>query len=553
MKKFFVLLFTIVSYQSIAQQPLQLFKDSTYFDGNNFKMPVNVHGSFWHLIDSINTNSACMYNKGGYKGLGYTFSLWMGGYDANNVLHAAATSQVALGGGAEYWPGPLQGADTNISYALSQDWAKVWKINKSDIQTFLATSTHTLTNTPTVILEWPAKGNVYAKGRNGATLYINDDMAPFIDVNNDGYYNALQGDYPKMKGDQMLWLVYNDAGPAPHNEITNAPSLGVEVRAMIYGYKNFTSIDNLMFYEFQLRNKKATLNSFTVGSYVDIDLGDPNDDYVGYDSSRNMGYFYNSDMMDSIGYGIDYHDSIPMVAITMLEFPGRTCNQFMPLGSFMYIRNSNNTIYGNPHSAQDVYGSLTHTWRDGSAAKAPSGTNYDGYNGTGQNVKYVYDGKNGWTMCNTTAPPAEYKMVMSITPQTFHKDSSMKLAFALVATERLYQNGCPNQSFTALNNAVDLAQIIYCNPITSTINNTSLIEQEIKIFPNPATNEITIHDNMHKGNTIQIYNAVGQKVLQPMTCKENEMSINISSLSSGFYMLQISTPEKNTTLKFFKN
>lgn len=451
----------------------------------------------------------------------------------------------------------LQGNDTNISYALSQNWARIWKVNKTTIQAFLAVSNHTLANTPTIILEWPAKGNMNAKGKNNAVLNITEDMAPFVDVNSDGIYNALQGDYPKIKGDQMLWLVYNDAGPTPHTEIANTPAIGVEVKMSIYGYHNYTSIDNLLFYELQLRNKKQTLDSFTVGTYIDFDLGYPKDDYIGYDSSRNMGYVYNSVPNDSSGNTLDYRDSIPMAAIRMLEFPGNDCNNFMPLGSFMYFRNSNSTIYGNPKNGQQVYGYLNHTWLENTQAKAPSsdplGVYCDGWQGTGQKVKYVFDGKNYWDMCSYLFPAEDYRMVMAITPQTFHKDSSMKLAFAIVATERIYHNACPSYSLNALNAAVNQAKLIYCNPIISAIGNTSINNNETTAFPNPATNTLTIRGNFGKETTIKIYNPLGQEMLQPITAQNKEVTIDVTQLPIGLYLLQLVSPEKNTTIKFFKN
>ncbi len=56
-------------------------------------------------------------------------------------------------------------------------------------------------NTPIPILEWPANGNPFAKGAGGVALVVNHDLAPFVDVNGDGKYNPLLGDYPAMKGD----------------------------------------------------------------------------------------------------------------------------------------------------------------------------------------------------------------------------------------------------------------------------------------------------------------------------------------------------------------
>ncbi|MBK7691106.1 MAG: hypothetical protein IPJ31_08310 [Bacteroidetes bacterium] len=57
-------------------------------------------------------------------------------------------------------------------------------------------------------------------------------MAPFVDVNNDNIYNALDGDYPDIEGEQALWWVFNDNGKT-HNE-TNGLPLKIEVKALAY-------------------------------------------------------------------------------------------------------------------------------------------------------------------------------------------------------------------------------------------------------------------------------------------------------------------------------
>ena len=47
---------------------------------------------------------------------------------------------------------------------------------------------------------------------NGHTINFDKDLAPFVDVDNDGNYNPLNGDYPKIKGNQSIWWVMNDNG-----------------------------------------------------------------------------------------------------------------------------------------------------------------------------------------------------------------------------------------------------------------------------------------------------------------------------------------------------
>lgn len=70
---------------------------------------------------------------------------------------------------------------------------------------------------------------------------------------------------------------------------------------------------------------------------------------------------------------------------------------------------------------------------------------------------------------------------------------------------------------------------------------------KVKVYPNPATNQITISD-VSKINTYEIYNLIGKLVVKSKGMISN--TINISTLHSGVYFLKLNEME---TLKFVKN
>ncbi len=203
----------------------------------------------------------------------------------------------------DYWPGPLD-ASGSLSYTTSQNWAKIWKVNRSDIQYFQGLSTHTTANTPQAILTWPAKGNVNAQGNGGVSLTVTDDMAPFVDLNGNGIYEPLLGEYPDVKGDQALWWVFSDNGPA-HTQ-TNGTPLGVEVHAMAYGYRRGTLIDNVIYYEYTIVNRSPnTYTDFRIAQWNMAQLGGDYNffsgsynaelvNYIGFDSTWRMGITYSA-------------------------------------------------------------------------------------------------------------------------------------------------------------------------------------------------------------------------------------------------------------------
>src|SRR5690606_24091666 len=132
-------------------------------------------------------------------------------------LHLAA--QTYRNQGNDYWPGPLDVFNNASSDTIqAMRWAQIWKVNRTTIDSFLKITNHTIANTPKNILEWPGRSNPNAKTPTNTSLTIpNRPMAPFIDVNNDNIYNALDGDYPDIKGEQMLWWIIND-NSAPHTQ-----------------------------------------------------------------------------------------------------------------------------------------------------------------------------------------------------------------------------------------------------------------------------------------------------------------------------------------------
>lgn len=76
------------------------------------------------------------------------------------------------------------------------------------------------------------------------------------------------------------------------------------------------------------------------------------------------------------------------------------------------------------------------------------------------------------------------------------------------------------------------------------------IKQNLKVYPNPASTNITIKGDFIADQNISIYNVLGQKVMQS-TLKSDENVLDISSLALGVYTIRFN--ETKTTIKFVKN
>ena len=74
----------------------------------------------------------------------------------------------------------------------------------------------------------------------------------------------------------------------------------------------------------------------------------------------------------------------------------------------------------------------------------------------------------------------------------------------------------------------------------------------IYVFPNPATNELTIKNAGLRIERIEIYDVLGQKCLTPTLSKGEGVSIDITSLQNGVYFIKLFAKEAIFTAKFVK-
>jgi hypothetical protein len=83
---------------------------------------------------------------------------------------------------------------------------------------------------------------------------------------------------------------------------------------------------------------------------------------------------------------------------------------------------------------------------------------------------------------------------------------------------------------------------------TSGINDIS--SYPVSIFPNPATNELTIN-NLDKNSLIAIYDLTG-RLLVKKTAESSIEKMDISSLANGIYSLKITDSRTNKSFLFLK-
>lgn len=313
--------------------------------------------------------------------------------------YCVTTAQTYRQDGVDFWPGPLDTTNASIYITTtSNQYDKMWKINQSDITAFTTNfangnvQNNTFTPIPE-ILTWPAHGT----GNNSKQL------APFVDVNHNGIYDPLVGgDYPEMKGDQMIYYIFND-NLGPH-QASGGNRMGLEIHATAYAYGNSATtstyhfLDYATFYNYKIINRSnKDYNNVYITLFSDVDLGYYLDDYIGCDVQNNFGYVYNGDSFDETVSGtMGYGANPPAAGYQILNGPlanafdgidnnrngviDEDCEQNL-MTKFDYFSNNFagvNFQMTDPQNAVQTYQYMTGKWKDGSHFTCDS----TGYGGT---------------------------------------------------------------------------------------------------------------------------------------------------------------------------
>ncbi|MDD2324272.1 MAG: hypothetical protein PHQ69_11750, partial [Bacteroidales bacterium] len=333
-----------------------------YLDINNVRCRINTGGDMWWDFDIPQYEIPA----GSKKTSMFSASLWVGGVDVNDQLKLAALRYrqgPSFGGGNDFWPGPLTIDGTAaVSEQVCAEYDKLFPMKREWIDEFLAwwddKESYPDYVIPAEILNWPAHGDV----SKGQSYYL----APFYDLDGDGEYNPIMGDYPYydisnelcplnfagipewrptptaeadfyfggqqdawkygiladqvIKGDETLWWVFNDKGNI-HTETYGDP-IGFEIRAQAFGFSTNDEINNMTFYSYEIINRSTyRLTDTYFSQWVDTDLGYAKDDYVGCDIMRGLGYCYNGKPEDGSGQYNAYGSQPPAIGVDFFQGP----------------------------------------------------------------------------------------------------------------------------------------------------------------------------------------------------------------------------------------
>lgn len=548
-------------------------------DINNIRAGIANRGDMhW----DINGSSGPLYEvpKGSGKHSNFASALWIGGLDNSNQLHGA--SQTYRQSGVDFWPGPLDTISGTIDSLTSKNYDKIWKVSYTDINTFItAYNSGSVVATPDM-LTWPAKGT----GNNSRNL------APFVDYNLDGNYNPVDGDYPKIKGDQALYFIYND-NLAAHS--TSFTPMGIEVQGMAYAYGCPTVLSGkpelsyTTFYDYKITNRSSNnYHDVFVSMWSDADLGYYGDDYIGCNVADNYGFGYNADGDDESAAGVQgYGSYMPAQGFNIVKGPIANLmdgidnnnngtvdeiNEDCKLNKFNYF---NNSLAGVPVGQTDptigteFYNVMTGNWKDGSpftcggnGSGGTTNTNW-AYSGDPNNTGVNTDVNNicgYWTESTASITPGDRRMILGSGPFTLNAGQTQEVEYAFVTSF---------DSSAAGNNIISLAKLktdiqkvnAFYNQVNKpnclqaiTVGITEVAKQnDFALYPNPAKSQITISSTIIGSTKInyEVVDVLGKVILMNDN-NANNFTININDLNSGIYFLRLQINNSIVVKKFVK-
>ncbi len=408
-----IILVLLYAVTSLLGQPYP----KTYYTSlsNQFNLPHGVASQIWSERTSpiFRNRPTTIFASG----------IWLGALDANDQIKIAATTYHTSG--YDFVAGPI---DLNKSEAentiTAKYFDKFWTVTALDIAQHREDFKDGKIDNPNPnIMAWVAKGNPNFEQYNGfKNEYDNQDLAPFKDVNNDGIYTPMQGDYPIVKQadeahqpDEIFWSIFNDNCV---HILTKGQPMNVEIQqtGWTYSCSDNPVLNNTNFLSFKVLNKGTeALDSLFMGYWSDFDLGCYNDDYVGCSPANNAFFAYNAKDTDGDslklcpgGVTTFKQEGVPTVSVTVLN---------NPMYSFIHYNNSSVGAppigTGDPTQSSDYYKLINAIWNDGT----PMTRGGNGYKSSSDKTKFMFDGNpndsTAWSQKTAKSPRADTRCMGS--------------------------------------------------------------------------------------------------------------------------------------------
>ncbi len=568
-----------------------------YLDTNNVK--ARILSSSLQFWNHANTGSYLDYDKE----IGYLFpkdlkkspvfsnNLWVSALDENDSLHVTAERYRQFG--VDFWAGPVNNLDGEISADVSNavKWNRVWKLTKEEVIYHKFHYKDAGYQPVEAIATWPAHGDQSL----GQAEYI----APFVDTDGDGIYNPMNGDYPLIRGDECIFLVFNDV--REHTESKGDP-LGLEVQVMAYEFYNpdTLALQNAVFFSYKIFNRSSnTYHKTSFGLFTDLDIGSAWDDYLGCDIQRGLFYGLNGDSIDGNSPEDSitaYPDKIPAQTVMLLGGPlmesdgednpsgecnasingvgfgdGIVDNERYGMTRFVYMTNGGYETT-DPADAKEYYQFMNGIWNDGTAMEY-GGNGHVAGGAYGPATKFVFPGMSDpcnwgtggeepygpvdWTMENAGTGPNDIRGTVISGDFTFKPGDMQRLDIA-------YVSAMAEEGKTALETVLGYSDLVrgkyLKNPddfgyqylgLEDKSYHSSLMK--LDVWPNPAGERFSFtYQGKNKTAVYTLHNLTGKVIASGTVQNKETVVVDMRDVPEGLYIINVTDRNNVYTAKVVK-
>jgi hypothetical protein len=396
--------------------------------------------------------------------------------------------------------------------------------------------------------------------------------APYIDVNNNSQYDPGIDSIGIRNAVQVIFASITDGFPTYHNigegfggGIVD-PLMMSQIAWTAWCYDR-DDLKDMQFMKWVIRNKGIDQwNSAYFSLVCDPDLGDGNDDYIGCDTSKKLGFCYNADNNDPQyganppAAGMIFHKSPK--GLTSFNFftntgsappPCESDPNGEPVPAYMMMKGfkKDSSNFMNPLTVPPVPTKYVYT------GDPETNTGWTEYKGSVQNC-----GGNNGTIISIN-PSGDRRFVFSSGAENYTVNPGDSITFY---ASQLIARGTSNlNSVTLLKNLANTAWTVYnggfsvgIQKISEKIPVTYSLSQN---YPNPFNPTTLIRINVGKTENgkqktvtkLAVYDIAGRLIqtlvkeeLQPGTY---EVSFDGSGLNSGVYFYQLSINNEKFAVK----
>ena len=451
------------------------------------------------------------YPKGSGNHLLHGLSMWFGGVNEFDEPRVSAPTRKAY---EDQFSGPLT---VNSGHPGYGGWdTEIYSISREEINYHVTNYQNPNYVAQESIYQWPAHGDV----GGDFDFYL----APFVDLNGDGYYSPQEGEYPCIQGDEAVYMILNDrSGSQGCGSSLNQEALGIEIHYLFYQYSSIRELAKTTFCKTRVINRSGSdYSDFNASVFMSPRIG-----FVGTDVDRNMMFAYNGEEID-----LSYGSQAPAVGVVSLN---NSLSRTRVFGQYQ------NYGYHFPSFPPEFWQVMKGNLLTGQSHPKQFGYPGDPVLGQGD-IQSITEQASS--------------MIYTIDIGDFKNGDEREFDFAIVVSQGVNHLG----SVQLLREEVDFVQNYYNQEIEGCYQGVQGIpaiidppaEPSVKatlIYPNPSNGEFTLEvEEMWIGAELNVFNIHGTVQQKSLTVSEFQNNVTIAN-GPGIYLV---TLKKDDVSKIFK-